>query len=925
MIRQILLALFSLTLIGCGGGGGGGSSSGPKASFSVSSTSGQIPFTVTLDAASSSGASSYSWTFGDGTSATGVNPSKTYTEPGVYTIILTVTNDGKTNKTNQQVTALGYNISGTITAPQTSVADSDTADPNMNVSNNSFAIAQLLPTPAIVGGFVNEFSTDSTDFYRIELSANQTINLTTYRFQNNVDTNPDLDLYLYDENQNVVDSAVSLDASESLTVTQDGIYYLEVRAYSNSANYLLNIGGSTINHVSQTLSSEFVVGEALFRNKQNAITASGTSVPDIGKLTMSDTVTLASSSISSKAITTSKARTASSSAVGNWTEEQLDKLQTLLWIKQLNKADSYQYVEPNFYRKASLTPNDQYFNFQWHYDNIQLEDALDLETGNNSVIVAVADTGVLLNHPDLQGQFVAGYDFISSTESSQDDDGIDNDPNDPGDDSNLDGSSSFHGTHVAGTVAAATNNAVGISGVAGGVRIMPLRVLGKNGVGTSSDIIQSLRFAGGDPNNSSGTVPNQTADIINLSLGSTSSSQAEQDLYNWLATQDILVVAAAGNSNSSTPDYPAAYNNVISVSATNISNQRAYYSNFGSTIDVAAPGGELTSDLNGDGFPDGVLSTLGDDSGNTLQYIYGYSEGTSMAAPHVAGVAALMKSANSNLTVAQFNTLLQNGDLTDDLGAAGRDNSFGYGLINARKAVLAATGAVNASANIVLSSNSLNFGSFSDTTSITAADSSDGTLAIASVTPSESWLSITSDTIDANGFGTYQVSVDRTSLADGLYTASIVFDATSTTETLNVLMQVTTTAHTADAGYIYILAIDPEERETQGFTSASSVNGLYTYTIENLTSGEYQVVAGTDLNADSLICDQGDSCGAFPTLDQTSILTINGDVDNIDFTVSFENSISASSSSNETQQSTELFQVPSSQEQAGSNSPSLAQ
>ncbi|MFC3152366.1 S8 family serine peptidase [Litoribrevibacter euphylliae] len=924
MIRQILLTLFSLSLIGCGGGGGGGSSSGPKASFSVSSTSGQIPFTVTLDASSSSGASSYSWTFGDGTSATGVNPSKTYTEPGVYTIILTVTNDGKTNKTNQQVTALGYNISGTITAPQTSVADSDTADPNMNVSNNSFAIAQLLPTPAIVGGFVNEFSTDSTDFYRIELSANQTINLTTYRYQNNVDTNPDLDLYLYDENQNAVDSAVSQDASESLTVAQDGIYYLEVRAYSNSANYLLNIGGSTINHVSQTLSSEFVVGEALFRNKQNAITASGTSVPDIGKLTMSDTATATSSSISSKAITTSKARTASSSAVGHWTEEQLDKLQTLLWIKQLNKADSYQYVEPNFYRKASLTPNDQYFNFQWHYDNIQLEDALDLETGNNSVIVAVADTGVLLNHPDLQGQFVAGYDFISSTESSQDDDGIDNDPNDPGDDSNFDGSSSFHGTHVAGTVAAATNNAVGISGVAGGVRIMPLRVLGKNGVGTSSDIIQSLRFAAG-LSNSSGTTPAQTADVINLSLGSTSSSQAEQDLYNTLATMDILVVAAAGNSNSSTPDYPAAYNNVISVSATNISNQRAYYSNFGSTIDVAAPGGELTSDLNGDGFPDGVLSTLGDDSGNTLQYIYGYSEGTSMAAPHVAGVAALMKSANSNLTVAQFNTLLQNGDLTDDLGAAGRDNSFGYGLINARKAVLAATGAVNASANIVLSSNSLNFGSFSDTTSITAADSSDGTLAIASVTPSESWLSITSDTIDANGFGTYQVSVDRTLLADGLYTASIVFDATSTTETLNVLMQVTTTAHTADAGYIYILAIDPEERETQGFTAASSVNGLYTYTIENLTSGEYQVVAGTDLNADSLICDQGDSCGAFPTLDQTSILTINGDADNIDFTVSFENSISASSSSNETQQSTELFQVPSSQEQAGSNSPSLAQ
>jgi serine protease len=407
-----------------------------------------------------------------------------------------------------------------------------------------------------------------------------------------------------------------------------------------------------------------------------------------------------------------------------------------------------------------------------------------------------------------------------------------------------------------------------------------------------------------------------------MSLGSTSASQAEQDLMNTLAGLDILVIAAAGNSNSSTPDYPAAYDNVISVSATNISNQKAWYSNFGSTVDVAAPGGDLTSDLNGDGFQDGVLSTVGNDSSGTTEFIYGFAEGTSMAAPHVAGVAALMKSANANLTVGQFTAFLQNGDITDDLGSAGRDNTYGYGLINARKAVLAATGAMNASANIIFSSNALNFGSFSDSQTITVSDSSDGTLTIASVTPSESWLTVNADAVDSEGFGTYQLSVDRSSLSDGLYRASVVFDATSTQRTLSVLMQVTTTAITADAGYIYVLAINTETDRTEEFTELRSENGLYQYNIEDLSPGSYEIVAGTDLNFDLFICDQGDSCGAYPTLDRASILQINESRTNIDFTVSFDNSITSSSGNAQQQAPTETGLWPRPQPQA---TPSLIQ
>jgi len=176
--------------------------------------------------------------------------------------------------------------------------------------------------------------------------------------------------------------------------------------------------------------------------------------------------------------------------------------------------------------------------------------------------------------------------------------------------------------------------------------------------------------------------------------------------------------------------------------------------------------------------------------------------------------------------------------------------------------------------------------------------------------------------VDANGFGSYNVNVDRSSLADGIYTGSVVFDATSTSRTLIVMMQVATTPIAADAGYIYILAIDPDSRETIGFTEGASVNGQYVYTIENLDAGNYQIVAGTDLNGDDFICDRGDSCGAFPTLDQTITLGVNQSTSNVDFSVSFESSISSSSNEKDER---ETFKIPSTETEGKYSTPSLLQ
>ena len=299
------------------------------------------------------------------------------------------------------------------------------------------------------------------------------------------------------------------------------------------------------------------------------------------------------------------------------------KLETLQMISALRKRPDVTSADPNYIRRPSAGTNDPQFPLQWNYPLINLPQAWDVTTGSTDVIVAVIDTGVLLNHPDLQGRLVAGYDFISDPAIAGDADGIDPNPDDPGD--QTPGGSSFHGTHVAGTIAAATGNAIGVAGVTQATQIMPLRVLGIGG-GTEYDVLQAVRFAAGLANDS-GTLPAQKAAVINLSLGSGGFSQTAQEVFSAARAQGLIVVAAAGNASGTAPSYPAAYDGVVSVSAVDINGNLAWYSNSGQTIDVAAPGGDTGADFNGDGFPDGVLSTCGDDTSGSIRYTYCFSSG----------------------------------------------------------------------------------------------------------------------------------------------------------------------------------------------------------------------------------------------------------------------------------------------------------
>lgn len=363
-------------------------------------------------------------------------------------------------------------------------------------------------------------------------------------------------------------------------------------------------------------------------------------------------------------------------------------------VADLAADPDVEYAEPDALLQPVLTPTDPNYSAQWHYyettGGLRLPTAWDSATGTG-VIVAVIDTGYR-PHADLVANIVGGYDMISDTFVSQDGNGRDNNAQDPGDwtaggdcfAGSPSSRSSWHGTHVAGTVAARTNNGVGVAGVAFNARVLPVRVLGRCG-GYISDIADGIAWASGAPVSGIPTNPNP-AKVANLSLGGSGACSATlQNAVNTARSRGTTVIVSAGNSNANASGFnPANCSGVVTVASTNRSGGRAYYSNFGAIVDVAAPGGDTrTSSANG------VLSTLNTGATTPGGDAYAYYQGTSMSAPHVAGVAALMLSVRPTLTPTQVENLLR----TTTRAFPATCSQCGTGIVNATAAVAAAAAA----------------------------------------------------------------------------------------------------------------------------------------------------------------------------------------------------------------------------------------
>src|SRR5215469_3587567 len=307
----------------------------------------------------------------------------------------------------------------------------------------------------------------------------------------------------------------------------------------------------------------------------------------------------------------------------------------------LMKTGLFTYVEPDFVAHAgaiSVTPNDPDYPSQWHLKSINAPTAWGITTGSSSVTIAVVDSGVDSTHPDLTSKLVAGWNFVNNTANTADDYG--------------------HGTAVAGTAAAATNNGIGIAGVSWNAMIMPLLVLDSTGSATYSNVASAIQYAA-----------DHGVRIINVSLGGTGVSSTLQSAINYAWNKGSVVFAAAMNNSSSTPYYPAACTYVVAVSATEPAGTLASFSDFGSYIDLAAPGDNILTTMQGGG--------------------YGTWYGTSFAAPIAASVGALALSVKPGMSASALVSLLENN--ADPLGGyTGWNQYFGYGQVDAYKAVAAA-------------------------------------------------------------------------------------------------------------------------------------------------------------------------------------------------------------------------------------------
>lgn len=333
--------------------------------------------------------------------------------------------------------------------------------------------------------------------------------------------------------------------------------------------------------------------------------------------------------------------------------------------QRLTQDPAVEYAEPNYIAgitagpveiPVQLIPNDQYYSYQWNLNNIQMPAAWDQSNGAG-VIVGVVDTGIDFNAPDLIGaDRMPGFDFINNDSDPTDDQG--------------------HGTHVAGTIAQRTNNEIGVAGVAYGARLLPVKVLGASGEGSYEGVIKGIIYA-----------VDQGAKVINMSLAGRNDSASLRDAIDYAHNRGVVVVAAAGNSGSSV-EFPAAYDAVIAVGATDYNNIITSYSNFGSQIDIMAPGGDISADNNGDHFGDGILQNTLSSTGEG--YSYRFFEGTSMASPHVAGVAALLFSIKPNASPDEIKTvIMQTADNNPNIGPVGQ---FGAGLVQAANAIAAISG-----------------------------------------------------------------------------------------------------------------------------------------------------------------------------------------------------------------------------------------
>jgi thermitase len=404
--------------------------------------------------------------------------------------------------------------------------------------------------------------------------------------------------------------------------------------------------------------------------------------------------------------------------------------QELAVVAALQPHPLVEYAEPNYILRAVLTPNDPYFSSQWGLTKIGASQAWDVTTGSSDLTIAIVDSGIDLDHPDLSGKIVLGYDYANEDWVPDDDYG--------------------HGTHVAGIAAAWTNNGQGVAGVSWGARLMALKVLDDGGSGSYADVASAVTYAA-----------DHGAKIINLSLGGDYDSQTLHDAVIYAHHAGCLLAAATGNDDGPVVLYPAKYAEALAVAATDSNDQRAWFSNYGPEVDVAAPGVSIYSTYLGSG--------------------YTYMNGTSMATPYVAGLAALIWSEVPSYTNDQVEGRIEMTAV--DLGAPGWDQDYGHGRIDAYAALCTPDLGASPQSIAFLADDTTDPTPSSQTVSVLNTGCAPLTWTAVISPSTATWLSAAplSGTATETWPGSISLSANKSGLGYGTHNAQVIINTTQTT------------------------------------------------------------------------------------------------------------------------------------------------
>ena len=806
------------------------------------------------------------------------NP-KDANQDNVYEINYVVTDSLLTTSFSAQVNVADVSSSGNIKVnirmPYGYHLDADLVDNgNIGSENNFSNTAQEITMPSKVVG-----TAESNDFYKVYLPEKNLIEIEDIDY----DVAGQLVLGVYDASLTFLGNVTLTDGYGLATVNGSGIHYLHIypNQSSNPRSYILRVGQQSSS--SSVMSYDPLLTESSISNDLINVEIQRTNDMEM-KSKFDDEL---SNFVAKYGDMSTQFKNENSSLI-NSIKIDHEKLpsqikETIasqenngLFIENEQKKFMQLYLALNYfeteYPNLSFSFNglvdqmsfsrDPDFIHQWNLPEIGLDQALDLiGQDQKDIIVAVLDTG----SPSASSQAWTTGGFINGGADFTVNSGLsyDNNPTDPNSITGL----RSHGAHVGSTIGA-LNDGNNINGFA--VKVLPVRVLDDNGRGGDRSIACGIYFALGSDVCSSGFsfTNSDKVKVINMSLGGSiplSALPLTNAAVAYAISQGVSVVASAGNDadntsfNSNLAVYPVAMSNVIGVGATTMESIRANYSNYGSYVDIAAPGGDTTKDYTGDGIPDGIYAYIKDGELSSLQ-------GTSMAAPHVSGTVALMRSQNSSLGPLDIINAIENLDMNDDIGSSGYDNNYGYGLLNSLKAIRNSA-SISGQTYGLLSDGAYDFGYNGTSKTISVTKQGSASLSITSAVFAKTGQGTSLSTnVDANGFGDYTISIDRSSLPQSEFNNQLEFTFSDGSKKEFVFYYGNLSSQARPSLKVYTQLYDANDNFVASANQVT-VSGQNDRTISSINEGEYYVIVSTDLDGDGLICDYGEFCAYYPSID----------------------------------------------------------